>query len=169
MKQRNIKWLFFDLGSTLLDEAACYEYRAAHPNSEWPSYLEKLYPGVPELLDKLARKYRLGIIANQKPGTEKRLAEFGIREYFEVIASSGEEGIAKPDPELFRIALRRAGCTPEETAMIGDRPDNDIIPAKGLGMCAVWVKQGIHVRAEELLIANPDIIVDRICGIEEYF
>ena len=40
------------------------------------------------------------------------------------------------------MALERAGCKPEEAVMIGDRVDNDIIPAKALGMRTVWIKQG---------------------------
>ena len=206
MKRLNIKWLFFDLGSTLIDESACEEHRlralAAQPGApdietlseamrgfaarlmhpyrstatlyglareEWPVHLEKLYPGVPETLERLSRKYRLGIIANQNPGTEERLAAFGIREYFDVIAASGEEGAAKPGPELFLTALRRAGCRPEEAAMIGDRPDNDIIPAKKLGMYTVWVKQGIYACADEHIFVRPDLTIDRTGGIEEYF
>jgi len=38
--------------------------------------------------------------------------------------------------------LERAGCKPEEAVMIGDRIDNDIVPAKSLGMRTVWIKQG---------------------------
>ena len=40
------------------------------------------------------------------------------------------------------MALERGGCKPEEAVMIGDRVDNDIIPAKALGMRTVWIKQG---------------------------
>ena len=43
---------------------------------------------------------------------------------------------------IFRIALERADCMPEEAVMVGDRIDNDIIPAKKLGMKTVWIKQG---------------------------
>ena len=60
--------------------------------------MEKLYPGVKELLDDLHRRYRLGIIANQAPGAEARLAGFGIRDYFDIIVASAEEGVAKPAP-----------------------------------------------------------------------
>ena len=97
-----IKWLFFDLGSTLIDESECIEYRIQQllrqPDAparemlehrmlqlaaqnrlpykdaakefgletiKWPKHLEKIYEGVPELLEKLVDKYHLGIIANQ--------------------------------------------------------------------------------------------------------
>ena len=67
----------------------------------------------------------------------------GIRRYFDVIVSSAEEGVAKPDPRIFNIALTRAGCAPEQAVMIGDRIDNDIVPAKQMGMKTVWIKQGV--------------------------
>ena len=46
------------------------------------------------------------------------------------------------DPRMFRLALARAGCQPEEAIMVGDRLDNDITPAKRLGMETVWIRQG---------------------------
>lgn len=104
---------------------------------------EKLYGDVKTVLEALHGKYQLGIIANQPLGTEARLKHYGIRDYFSVVLSSEEEGISKPDPELFRRALERAGCAPESAWMIGDRPDNDIAPAKALGMRTVRVRQGL--------------------------
>ena len=50
--------------------------------------------------------------------------------------------MAKPDKKIFEMALNRAGCRPEQAMMIGDRIDNDIIPAKKLGMKTIWIKQG---------------------------
>lgn len=104
---------------------------------------EKLYSDVPAVLEILSGKYKLGIIANQPMGTENRLRAYGIREYFSVILSSEEEGISKPNPEFFKRAVLRAGCLPEEAYMIGDRPDNDIAPAKALGMHTVRIRQGL--------------------------
>lgn len=45
-----------------------------------------------------------------------------------------EESVAKLDKKIFEIALERSKCKPMQTIMIGDRIDNDIIPAKLLGM-----------------------------------
>ena len=39
--------------------------------------------------------------------------------------------------------MAKAGCTPEQAVMIGDRIDNDIVPAKQMGMKTVWIKQGV--------------------------
>lgn len=62
--------------------------------------------------------------------------------YINLTISSAEAGIAKPDLTIFRLALERAGCAAENSVMIGDRLDNDIIPAKPLGMHTIWVRQG---------------------------
>ena len=75
-------------------------------------------------------------------GTEDRLEAFGIRKFIDVVVASAEEGTQKPDRKIFDIAFERAGCTPEEAVMIGDRIDNDIVPAKKLGMKTIWIKQG---------------------------
>lgn len=66
-----------------------------------------------------------------------------MRQYFDVIATSAELGYAKPDKEIFEKAFELAGCTAEESVMVGDRLDNDIIPAKTIGMKTVWVKNGL--------------------------
>ena len=84
----------------------------------------------------------LGVIANQAKGLKARLGDWGVLPYFSVVASSWEAGFAKPDPALFRYALSLAACVPEEAVMIGDRLDNDIFPAKALGMKTVWLRQG---------------------------
>ena len=86
--------------------------------------------------------YRLGIIANQNAGLEQRLQNWGLRRYFDVIASSAEMGCAKPGREIFEKALELAHCAAQDSIMVGDRLDNDIIPAIKLGMKTVWIKKG---------------------------
>lgn len=82
------------------------------------------------------------MIANQSAGTSERLEKFGIRKYIDLVIASAEEGVSKPDKRIFEIALERSNCKPENAVMIGDRIDNDIVPAKQLGMKTIWVKQG---------------------------
>jgi FMN phosphatase YigB (HAD superfamily) len=93
-------------------------------------------------LKKLSRIYKIGVIANQSLGTSERLENFGVRKYIDLIIASAEEGVSKPDRRIFEIALERSCCKPENAVMIGDRIDNDIVPAKQLGMKTIWVKQG---------------------------
>lgn len=134
--------------------------------------LETLYPDAPEVLAALARRYRLGIIANQTDGLRQRLAAFGILPYFEpcAIISSSDWQVMKPDPKLFTIACAQAGCAPEDAVMIGDRLDNDIAPAKAIGMKTVWLRQGFGgmqspCGPEE----EPDIATDRLAELLRLF
>lgn len=194
-KMQNIKWLFFDLGSTLIDETDCINDRIEQiysftkisknnirnrmyelsnnssislkiiakengvDNLIWDSSLEKLYPGVSNNLKKLSENYKLGIIANQSLGTADRLKEWNIYKYFDVICASAEENCAKPDLKLFKIALEKADCAPKNAVMIGDRIDNDILPAHQLGMKTVWIKQGLskYYKNESKFIPNVTV------------
>lgn len=175
-----IKWIFFDVGSTLVDETEAYDHRVRDmiagtsitfkefddvrialarqgldgnsaaikhfglTKTPWHSEDEVPYSDAHSTLAALVDKeYKLGIIANQKIGTTERLAFWGLRQYFDVIVASAEIGYAKPDKEIFEKAFELAKCTAEESVMVGDRLDNDIIPAKALGMKTVWVKNGL--------------------------
>ena len=95
--------------------------------------------------------------------------KFGIRDYFDVIIASAEAGVSKPDPEIFRLALSKAGCSSDECCMIGDRLDNDIEPAAALGMKTIWVRQGSYASGNvDLIEHKPDIMVGCIANITEY-
>lgn len=175
----NIKWLFFDVGSTLVDETDCYNHRIQDAiagtsitfeefnekrmffskknlkgdiealrffgltKTPWHLEDEKLYDDTESVLRFLCeRGYNIGVIANQAAGTQKRLENWGLMKYIQLVIASAEEGVAKPDKRIFEIALERSMCSPTEAVMIGDRIDNDIIPAKKMGMATIWVKQG---------------------------
>ena len=112
------------------------------PLTPWHSEDEAVYPQAAECLAALHRKYKLGIIANQIPGAADRLKEYGLFPYLDLIIASAEEGLEKPDPRIFQLALNRAGCPPQRAVMIGDRLDNDIAPAKRLGFKTIWLRQG---------------------------
>ena len=94
-------------------------------------------------LQELGSKYHIGIIANQALGTKERLDKWGLLQYIDMVIASAEEGISKPDLRIFQLALEQAGCNRNEAILIGDRIDNDIIPAKKIGMSTIWVKQGM--------------------------
>lgn len=136
----------------------------------WLKQLEKLYPETPNVLKKLIGKYKLGIIANQSAGTEERLVKFGIRDYFDLIISSAEAGVSKPDIRIFEMALQGAECSAQQACMVGDRLDNDIEPAAGLGMYTVWVRQSWYGRGNaDLARFKPNFTVDNISEVPEIF
>lgn len=123
--------------------------------------LDTPYDGAAEVLAELASRYRLAVVANQAPGSAGRLAAHGLRDHFEFVVASAEAGVAKPDPAIFRLALEQARCAPRAAAMIGDRIDNDIRPARALGLRTVRVCQGVAVNHESRTPADmPDATVD---------
>jgi len=95
------------------------------------------------VLKALAKKYSLGLVCNQPNETRDLLRKFGIEHLFKVIVLSEEVGVNKPDKKIFLLALSLAQCTPDQAVIIGDRLDNDVAPAKKLGMKTVHVKLGL--------------------------
>lgn len=142
---------------TVIDK---YHFKEAAP---YRHELETLYEDATKVLKTLAGRYELGVIANQSDGLEKRLEEFGIRQYLIYVVSSWDVQMMKPDVRIFEHALKLAKCQPEEACMIGDRIDNDVIPAKAIGMKTIWVKQGFGGLQEALARENAsDYEVDSL-------
>lgn len=132
--------------------------------------LEFLYKDAPRVLKALSEKYELGIIANQADGLRERLSELGISQYFTYIISSWDVQLMKPDRKIFEYALKTANCLPENAFMIGDRLDNDIVPAKTVGMKTVWIKQGFGKLQTPLSKEDtPDYSVDGLSDLLNLF
>jgi HAD superfamily hydrolase (TIGR01549 family) len=93
-------------------------------------------------LEELRGRYRLGVIANQPGEVRSALSRDGLDSFFEVWGVSDELGVGKPDPALFELSVRTAGVAPRAAAMVGDRLDYDVRPAKSVGMRAVWMLRG---------------------------
>lgn len=130
---------------------------------KWHIEYEKLYPNVKRVLETLHAKYKLGIIANQSNGLRERLSSYGIEQYFDLIICSEEVGISKPSLGIFELALSNAKCIPREAIMVGDRIDNDIIPAQIVGMKTIWIRQGYGGFGNiEILENKPNFIIDEI-------
>jgi HAD superfamily hydrolase (TIGR01493 family) len=210
-----IRWVFFDVGDTLLDEReAMFDWcgqvaveltrrgharridaadvwlarqqaycefapdvlrrilellsvppaaKAVYRAAKYPHTLERPFADTNAALRKLASRYQLGVIANQQRGVRARLRGHGWGTLFGVCVASAEEGLKKPDPAIFRLALSRAGCRADEAMMVGDRIGNDIAPAKSIGMATVRVRQGLARRQEPRGAAEqPDVTIRRL-------
>jgi HAD superfamily hydrolase (TIGR01549 family) len=120
------------------------EYRAVVDRGKelWSYPPESLQPDVMPALEALAERYRLGVLANQEPWIRDVMARDGLDRFFDVWAVSAEIGADKPDPALFRHALAEADTPAERCVMVGDRLDNDVVPARELGMRTVWLLRG---------------------------
>ena len=62
-------------------------------------------------------------------------------------------------------AFDMAGCRAEDTVMVGDRLDNDILPAKAVGMKTIWIRKGLSVYQTS---DAADCMIDNLCGLKNY-
>jgi HAD superfamily hydrolase (TIGR01549 family) len=86
------------------------------------------------------RGYKVLIAGNQPIESEAALARLDVPA--DLIASSAGWGASKPDPKFFAKVVEAAGEAPESIAYVGDRLDNDVLPALAAGMKAVFVRRG---------------------------
>ncbi|MBL6617760.1 MAG: HAD family hydrolase [Reyranella sp.] len=129
----------------------------------------QLRPEIDSLLRRLSeRGLRLGIVANQPQAAAERLARAGIGDLFEHHGLNGLTGISKPDPRAFAAAAEALGVPARACIMVGDRIDNDIAPAKALGMAAILFRGGRHRRQRPRSPAEePDAVVSDVRELEE--
>ena len=127
---------------------------------DWASkHDQELNPGIEGVIRKLKQKYVLALAGNQPSGVKKLLRHYRLLDYFTSTDVSGDIGKAKPDPEFFMHILNKLEVMPGEAMMVGDRLDNDIIPAKKLGMKTVLLKVGTYSVLEP---RNPGEIADAV-------
>ena len=138
-----VKWIFFDVGCTLIDETQMWAHRNEETRqmaeaigrkvtvqeimdketacaeayipiaptvakwlglpdmAKYRGEFEELYPGAEEVLAKLHKHYKLGVIANQPDNLDGRLEKLGILKHFDVVVSSHDVGCVKPDERIF--------------------------------------------------------------------
>jgi len=94
-----------------------------------------LFPQAINILEYLYPKYKLHIITNGFEEVQDiKIKTAGLGMYFDKIITSEEAGEKKPSPEIFNYSLKKAGAKPEESLMIGDDYNVDIIGAKNAGI-----------------------------------
>jgi len=114
------------------------------PDDWWhalPYDLGDLYPDAIACLEGVrALGLRVGIVGNQTAALEQWGREAALPA--DVISSSASLGVRKPDPAFFARITELAGCLPAQVAYVGDRVDNDVLPAAAAGLVAVHVRRG---------------------------
>ena len=100
-----------------------------------------LYPDAAACLSRTrAAGYRVGVAANQPVEAADALRGLGLA--CDHIVISEIIGVAKPDPAFFEKLVELADCPAARIAYVGDRLDNDVLPAKAAGMRAVFLVRG---------------------------
>lgn len=112
--------------------------------------------GTREILDRMAKRYKIGVISNADGKIADVLATCGIADCFRSITDSGLVGYEKPHPAIFEVALRELETRPEESLYVGDGYSVDYLGAINAGMQAVLLdvsgayRDTNHTRVESL-------------------
>jgi FMN phosphatase YigB (HAD superfamily) len=99
------------------------------------------YPDALPCLETLrGQGYLIGLAGNQPAGAEELLRALSLP--VDLVASSASWGVEKPSPAFFARVVAAAGFEPAAIAYVGDRLDNDVLPAVAAGMVAVFLRRG---------------------------
>jgi putative hydrolase of the HAD superfamily len=98
---------------------------------------------------------RLGMITNGIPSFQwPKLETLELAAHFEHVVTSGEFGVAKPDPRIFLHTCELFGVEPSEAAYIGDRLGTDALGAAAAGLTGVWLDRDARATADEAAAAE---------------
>lgn len=132
-------------------------------NKKWDTWkkMMRLESGAIEVLDELKnRGCKLALITNDNNLITDLIEKFDIEKYFDVVLSSYKIGLAKPNPEIYKLCAEKLGVSDySEITMVGDKLDRDVEPPKALGM------KGILYDPYQKNIDYPD----RITHLKELF
>ena len=120
-----------------------------------------LMPGALEVLNHFHLKFDQHIITNGFKETQGvKMQTSGIHHFFKTLTNSEDAGVQKPHPEIFKIALQSAGAEIDNSLMIGDNYEADIMGAYALGIKCIFYNP------ESVIIKNmpEDIVVIRELG-----
>jgi putative hydrolase of the HAD superfamily len=135
-------WLYFNLileqagvPLTASTDAALADLHRYHAEQN----LWELVPDdvVPALTKLRALGLRLVVVSNANGRLRDAFRRLGLADKVDVLFDSFEEGVEKPDPRLFRIALERSGARADTTMHVGDLYHVDVVGARAAGLHAV--------------------------------
>jgi len=140
LKKDILRWKRFHL--TLLDYGVDDKALAEALGADYVEISPRkvnLFPHVMETLEYLAPRYHLHLITNGfQEVQEAKIRTSGMDRYFEIMITSEEAGVKKPDPRIFYYAFEKADALSAESLMIGDDYPVDIEGARQVGMDQVF-------------------------------
>jgi FMN phosphatase YigB (HAD superfamily) len=160
-----VRVVVFGVGETLVDEAATYvRWEAEGLTVAQPFEDRDLHAdALPCFAALRKRGLRLGAAGNMHAWHEDFL-----RAHVDFVGSSERWGVERPGAGFFTRLIEEAGAPAEEILYVGDRVDNDVVPALGAGLHAVRVRRGAHSHVEspvgtisiDSLADLPEALVD---------
>lgn len=157
-RAERFRQLLFDADRT---GAACA--RAPELAAQYRSGYERAWRAVPGALNLAAAIKRAGMavaVVTNNIASEQRMkiASCGLDAYVDVLITSEEIGVTKPDVRIFEAALSRCGAQPHEAVMIGDAWQTDILGARAARIRPIWLNR--------LAIPSPDPSVAELPALE---
>ncbi|MCC2316205.1 HAD family hydrolase [Cellulomonas xiejunii] len=118
---------------------------------------DDLYPdALPTLTSLRSAGFVVAIAGNQPAGAEDQLRAAGVD--LDLVASSARWGVAKPAPAFFARILSELRLAPEHVLYVGDRLDNDVLPARAAGMRTAFLRRGpwgyLHASRAQVALAD---------------
>lgn len=166
-------WLFFDL---ILDHAgvarsdgtaaALAELHTYHTASNlWEHVPASVPPAIAALRE---RGLRIVVVSNANGTLRAHLDRLGLTPRFDVVLDSADEGVEKPDPRFFEIALEKSGAARETTIHVGDLYYVDVMGARAAGLRGVLLDEAdLRPDADCPRVRSLDELVERI-GASEF-
>lgn len=166
-RRERFRRVFAATGVTL-SEADADAVAAAYRASYVPSW--RAVEGAADLVAAVQRRARVAVVSNNLiEETRDKLVFCRIASLVDAVVVSGDEGISKPDPRIFSIALERLGVAPAEAVMVGDSWAADIVGAARAGIRPVWFNPRRRPRPadppdiEEIVSLTPvEALVERL-------
>lgn len=163
-------WLFFDLilkhaGVARSDgtAAALAELHAYHTASNlWEYVPDSVLPAIQALR---GRGLRIVVVSNANGTLRMHLDRLGLTAHFDLVLDSADEGVEKPDPRFFEIALERSGAAKATTIHVGDLYYVDVVGARAAGLRGVLLDEAnLRPDADCPRVASLDELVQKIGG-----
>jgi HAD superfamily hydrolase (TIGR01509 family) len=119
------------------------------------------------IAERLAKRYRLGVISNFYGNVEKILRDAGFGPLLSVVADSSRLGVAKPDRWIFEHAVAALGTAPGETLHVGDSYERDVLAARAAGLKTAWLvakngDRGVAGGFEDFRICKLEELPERV-------
>jgi len=163
-------WLFFDLilaqagiPRSEATGAALAELHQFHTASNLWEYVPS--DVVPALEQLRALGLRLVVVSNANGTLLKHLDRLDLTKRFDCVLDSHDEGVEKPDPRFFEIALARSGARKDSTIHVGDLYHVDVVGASNAGLRGVLLDEAdLRPDADCPRVRTLDELVNRIAG-----
>lgn len=137
---QRFKHIFAEYGASPSDDELS-EIAALYSQAYFAS--ERAIDGAVALIEHLREAgVRIGVVTNNQTAEQvRKLERCNLTNLIDVMVTSEEAGIPKPDPTIFRMVLERLGCQPHEALMIGDSWSSDVIGANQAGVAVFWLNR----------------------------